>query len=258
VARPSWSALRTFLPLREWQLLVNSLSGYACRMQRSGRLLQLLQNLRERRGAVTAKALASQFGVSERTIYRDMETLLELGVPVEGEAGTGFILRPGFFLPSMAFTRDEADAILLGLRFVLVRGDGEIAKAADTALLKIAEGMGDQAEALMMGSGLTVGPPETGRRDELRMIRSAMRDRRKLKISYRTDGQAPRSRVVWPVALGFFDQVEMLAAWCELRGAFRHFRIDRLDSLALLEENIPRSRNSLLVEYRKLEPQANV
>ena len=88
-------------------------------MQRSGRLLQLLQNLRERRGAVTAKALASQFGVSERTIYRDMETLLALGVPVEGEAGTGFILRPGFFLPSMAFTRDEADAILLGLRFVL-------------------------------------------------------------------------------------------------------------------------------------------
>lgn len=207
---------------------------------------------------MTAKALAQQFEVSERTIYRDMETLLELGVPVEGEAGTGFILRPVFFLPSMAFTRNEADALLLGLRFVLARGDSEIAKAADTALLKITDGMGDQAEAQMLESGLTVGPPDTERRDVLRKIRQAMRDGRKLKIAYRADGRATLSRVVWPVALGFFDQVEMLAAWCELRDAFRHFRIDRLDSLTLLEKKIPRSRNSLLAGYRKLEPHANV
>lgn len=227
-------------------------------MQRSGRLLQLLQTLREKRRAVTAKTLANLFGVSERTIYRDMETLLELGVPVEGEAGTGFILRPGFFLPSMALTRDEADAVLLGLRFVLARGDGEIAKAADTALLKITDGMGDRAEAQMLGNGLTVGPPGPERHDELKTIRRAMRDRRKLKITYRTDGQALTNRVVWPAALGFFDHVEMLAAWCELRDAFRHFRVDRIDSLILLEENIPRSRNSLLVDYRKLEPLANV
>lgn len=187
-----------------------------------------------------------------------MKTLVELGVPVEGEAGIGFILRPGFFLPSMAFTRDEADAVLLGLRFVLARGDGEIAKAADTALLKIMDGMGDRDETQMLGNGLAVGPPETERRCELGTIRRAMRDRRKLKIAYRTDGQASRSRVVWPVALGFFDQVEMLAAWCELRDAFRHFRIDRIDSLTFLEVNFPRSRNSLLAVYRKLEPHANL
>ncbi len=250
--------MRTLLPFAERQLSADANLFYVYQMQRSGRLLQLLQTLRERRGAVTAKAMAQQFGVSERTIYRDMETLLELGVPVEGEAGTGFILRPGFFLPSMAFTRDEADAILLGLRFVLARGDREIAKAADTALLKIADGMGDQAEAQMLANGLTVGPPETERQDELRTIRRALRDRRKLKIAYRADGRAANSRVVWPVALGFFDQIEMLAAWCELRDAFRHFRIDRLDSLTLLEENIPRCRNNLLADYRKLEPHANV
>lgn len=227
-------------------------------MQRSGRLLQLLQTLRERRRAVTARSLADRFAVSERTIYRDMETLLELGVPVEGEAGTGFILRPGFFLPSMALTRDEADPVLLGLRFVLARGDGDIAKAADTALLKITDGMADQAEAQMLENGLAAGPPETERRDELRTIRRAMRDRRKLKITYQTKRQAPTNRVVWPVALGFFDQVEMLAAWCELRDAFRHFRVDRIGSLILLEDNILRSRNSLLAAYRKLEPHANV
>ena len=252
------SAVRTVLTFSERQLSGIPRSSYTCRMQRSGRLLQLLQSLRERRGAVTAKVLAEQFGVSERTIYRDMETLLELGVPVEGEAGTGFILRPGFFLPSMAFTRDEADAVLLGLRFVLARGDREIAKAADTALLKIADGMGDQAEAQMLGNGLTVGPAETERREELKTIRRAMRDRRKLQITYRTDGRTPNDRVVWPVALGFFDQVEMLAAWCELRDAFRHFRIDRIESLSLCEGNIPQSRNTLLADYRKLEPGANV
>lgn len=202
--------------------------------------------------------MAELFGVSERTIYRDMETLLDLGAPVEGEAGIGFILRPGFFLPSMALTRDEADAVLLGLRFVLARGDCEIAKAADSALLKIADGMGAQAEAQMLGNGLTVGPPETERSNDLKRIRLAMRDRRKLKITYRTNGEASNIRVVWPVALGFFDQVEMLAAWCELRDAFRHFRIDRIDGLSVLEEIIPRARNGLLADYRKLEPSANV
>lgn len=207
---------------------------------------------------MTAKTLAEMFQVSERTIYRDMETLLELGVPVEGEAGTGFILRPGFFLPSMAFTRDEADAVLLGLRFVMARGDAEIAKAADTALLKITDGMGDDAEMRMLGGGLTAGPGESDRREDLAMIRGAMRDRRKLEITYRSKDGACGRRVVWPVALGFFDKVEMLAAWCELRDAFRHFRVDRVEGLSVLEVDIPRSRDSLLAAYRRIEPHARV
>lgn len=227
-------------------------------MQRSGRLLQLLQALREHRGAVTAKSLAERFEVSERTIYRDLETLLELGVPVEGEAGTGFILRPGYFLPSMAFSRDEADAILLGLRFVLARADGELAGAADTALIKIADGMGGDAEAKMRGNGLTVGPADRDQRHQLATIRGAMRGRRKLQINYRAKDDASRNRVVWPVAVGFFDQVEMLAAWCELRDAFRHFRVDRIKALTVLEEKIPRSGAALLAEYRKIEPNANI
>lgn len=227
-------------------------------MQRSGRLLQLLQALREHRSAVTAKSLAARFEVSERTIYRDMETLLELGVPVEGEAGTGYILRPGYFLPSMALSRDEADAILLGLRFVLARGDDELARAADTALSKIAEGMGDEAEATMRGNGLTVGPADRDQRTRIATIRQAMRDRRKLQITYRAKDDASRERVVWSVAVGFFDRVEMLAAWCELRDAFRHFRLDRIEALTVLEENIPRSGAALLAEYRRIEPNANI
>lgn len=227
-------------------------------MQRSGRLLQLLQALREHRAAVTAASLAERFDVSERTIYRDMDTLLELGVPVEGEAGTGFILRPGYFLPSMAFSQDEADAVLLGLRFVQARGDDDLVKAAETALSKIAEGMGDAAEAQMRGNGLTVGPSSRDERNELARIRGAIRDRRKLQIAYRTKGVSCSTRTVWPVVIGFFDGSEMLAAWCEMRDAFRHFRMDRIEVLTVLEDNIPRSGASLLTEYRRVEPDVNV
>lgn len=227
-------------------------------MQRSGRLLKLLQVLRERRTAVTARVLADRFDVSERTIYRDMDTLLELGVPVEGEAGTGFILRPGFFLPSMALTHMEADAIILGLRFVAARGDADIAAAVDAALIKVTDGMGDEAEAAMRANGLTVGPSGSGRLAELGTIRAAMRDQTKLRMEYENGDGATGHRTVWPIALGFFDATEVLAAWCETRDAFRHFRIDRIRGLWVLPDALPRSRLSLLADYREIEPQANL
>ncbi len=227
-------------------------------MQRSGRLLQLLQALRERRTAVTANTLADRFDVSERTIYRDMETLLELGVPVEGEAGTGFILRPGFFLPSMALTQKEADAILLGLRFVAARGDRDLVAAAEAALTKITDGMGDKAEATMQANGLTAGPSGSGRLAELATIRVAMRDQKKLSIKYGICGGEINLRTVWPTALGFFDTTEVLAAWCEARDAFRHFRVDRMHELRALPDMLPRSRQRLLADYRDMEPEANL
>lgn len=207
---------------------------------------------------MTARTLADRFDVSERTIYRDMETLLELGVPVEGEAGTGFILRPGFFLPSMALTHIEADAILLGLRFVAARGDKDIATAADAALSKVTDGMGDEAEAAMRANGLTVGPSGSGRLAELATIRAAMRDHKKLSLEYENNNGETNYRTVWPIALGFFDATEVMAAWCERRDAFRHFRIDRMRRLRPLPDALPRSRQSLLTDYRNVEPQANL
>lgn len=227
-------------------------------MTRPARILQILQVLRESRRAVVARSLAQRFGVSQRTIYRDMQTLLELGVPVEGEAGTGFILRPGFFMPPMTFTRDEADAVQLGLRFVSARGDAGLALAARTALSKIVEGMNDEATCAMRENGLTVGPAFSGHGRQLALIRCAVKERRKLRISYLTRGEVLRDRTVWPVALGFFARSEMLAAWCELREDFRHFRTDRMERCYLVEGQIPRGRNQLLAAYRRVEPQANV
>ncbi|WP_165802957.1 helix-turn-helix transcriptional regulator [Pelagivirga sediminicola] len=221
-------------------------------------MLKLLQVLRERRTAVTAQVLASRFDVSERTIYRDIDTLAELGVPVVGEAGVGFILLPGFFLPPMALTQVEADAILLGLRFVAARGDEEIATAADTALGKITENMGDDEAASMRWNGLTAGPAGSGKLAELATIRAALRSQKKLQIGYRSGDGEERTRIIWPVAIGFFGQAELLAAWCEMRDAFRHFRLDRIGELQTLPDTLPRSRRSLLAEYRLMEPHANL
>lgn len=207
---------------------------------------------------MTAQVLASRFEVSERTIYRDIQTLAELGVPVTGEAGVGFILQPGFFLPPMALTKVEADAILLGLRFVAARGDDEFATAAVSALRKIDESMGEDAAASMYWNGLTVGPSGSGKLPELATIRAALGSQKKLQIEYRSSNGDEHTRIVWPVAIGFFGHAEVLAAWCELRDAFRHFRLDRIIELQSLPDPLPRSRRSLLAEYRLTEPEANL
>ena len=87
-------------------------------LSRSARLLDLIQALRRRRRPVSAAQLAEELGVSLRTIYRDVETLVAQGAPIQGEAGLGYVLRPGFFLPPLSFGADEVDAIVLGLRAI--------------------------------------------------------------------------------------------------------------------------------------------
>ena len=85
-------------------------------MARTSRLLSLLQILRGKRRPVTAAALAQELAVSERTLYRDIAELVAQGAPIQGEAGIGYILRPGLFLPPLMLSEDETEAIVLGLR----------------------------------------------------------------------------------------------------------------------------------------------
>ena len=206
---------------------------------------------------VTAATLAERFEVSERTIHRDLTTLRGIGAPIDGEAGVGFVLGPGFFLPPLALDENEADAVLLGLRFVERRGDDALADAARSALAKIATGMDDDAERNMREGGLAVGPSVSEAKGTLGTVRTAMREGRKLRIAYRDRKERDSERIIWPVALGFFDETEMLAAWCESREAFRHFRLDRIGSLAVLDERPPVLRRTLLAEYRLTEPDAD-
>jgi predicted DNA-binding transcriptional regulator YafY len=219
-------------------------------MSRSERLLDLIQTLRRHRRPVSGRALADELGVSIRTLYRDIATLQGQGAPIEGEAGLGYVLKPGFMLPPLMFGEDEVDAVILGLRFVSRRGDDELARAAANVLAKIEAVLPPELGDAAATSGLLAGPSASREAGTLVTIRRAIRAEQKLRLSYTDKKGRATTRIVWPVSVGFFDAVEMLAAWCETRGDFRHFRLDRIASAEPAGERMPKRHRILLAEWR--------
>ena len=209
--------------------------------------------MRGSRRPVTAAALAEKLGVSERTIYRDMQTLAELGAPVEGSAGLGYLLRSGFFLPPLMFDTDELEALVLGARWVRRQGDPALAQAAANALAKIATATPKDLRDDMADTSLWV--PlirDTPEHDEfVQPAREAIRRHHKMRIQYKDENGASSERTVWPFALAFFDGRRILAAWCEMRKANRHFRIDRIAHAEALAERYPKPRHELLKVWRE-------
>jgi predicted DNA-binding transcriptional regulator YafY len=224
-------------------------------VSRAQRLLDLIQLLRRHRYPVSGAALAGELGVSLRTVYRDIDTLIAQGARIDGEAGVGYVLRPGFMLPPLMFSEDEIDALVLGSRWVAERADEPLSEAARNALAKIVavlpQDMRDEVDA----GGLLIGPgePIAAGDAELGTIRQAIRTEHKLSIAYMDKNGERTRRTVWPFALGFFDRVRVVAAWCELRGDYRHFRTDRIAALRLSEKRYPRRRHALLKEWRARE-----
>ncbi len=218
-------------------------------MPRAARLLALLQELRGRRRPVSAQMLAEALGVSLRTVYRDVATLVGQGADIEGEAGVGYVLRPGFFLPPLSCGDDETDALILGLRLVEERVDEDLARGARTALAKIVAVLPEGGAAVVAGSGLLAGPRRAAA--HLAPIRRAIRAEQKLRLRYTDKRGTASDRVVWPVAVGFFAAAEVLAAWCETRRDFRHFRLDRIAAAEALGERYPTRRRLLLADWRR-------
>ena len=221
-------------------------------MSRSARLLDLLQALRRHRRPVTAATLAAELGVSLRTTYRDLATLKAGGAALEGEAGLGYVLREGFFLPPLMFGVEEADAIMLGLAMVQARGDPDFAQAAADALAKVAAVLPEEVGLSAGANGLLAGPSR-GATVHLGAVRAALGRETKLRIGYVDKEGRETARVVWPVAIGFFEAAEVLAAWCEARRGYRHFRLDRIRSAEELTERLPRRRRLRLAEGRASE-----
>ncbi|CAN2532789.1 hypothetical+protein [Methylocapsa aurea] len=221
-------------------------------MSRAGRLFELLQILRGRRRPVSGAELAREAGVSLRTLYRDIAALQAMGAEIEGEPGVGYVLRPGFLLPPLMFSEEELEALELGANWVARRTDDGLSHAARSAMAKIAAVLPQrlrtrpQDDALIVGAGW-----RTAQAGELTLLRRALREERKLTISY-SDGKGARTRrIVWPVALGFFESARVLVAWCELRGDFRHFRADRIEAAEMLDERPPRRRHALQKDWRR-------
>ncbi|BCG85900.1 hypothetical protein MesoLj113c_20100 [Mesorhizobium sp. 113-3-9] len=161
------------------------------------------------------------------------------------------MLKPGFMLPPLMFSDDEIEAIVLGSRWVAKQPDQRLSAAAANALAKIAAVLPDDLREDLDASTLLVGPPAHAMEGiDLGTVRQAIRNERKLGFLYRDAGGVASQRVVWPFALGFFDKVRVVVAWCEMRQDFRHFRTDRISGLNPIDTRYPRRRQVLLMEWR--------
>ncbi|HVJ53004.1 MAG TPA: YafY family protein [Aliidongia sp.] len=222
-------------------------------MSRTARLLALLQLLRAKRLPATAASLAAELGVSERTLYRDIAELTAQGAPIHGEAGIGYVLRPGLFLPPLMLSEDETEAILLGLRYVDQRGDETLSKAASAARAKIAAVLPPSAREALDNPVTMPGPPGFGfPRNEVALdaLRAAIRAQTKLRLDYEDAAGVRTRRLVWPLALGFMNEARVLVAWCEVRQDYRSFRTDRIAAAEPVEQRYPGRRAALLEAWR--------
>lgn len=206
-------------------------------MRRADRLFQLIQHLHHDR-VITARALAEALAVSERTIYRDVQDLSLSGVPITGEAGAGYRLMPGFHMPPLMFNEEELAALLLGARMVRVWTDKGLARAANQAMQKI-EGVipahlkPELAREELLVPDFNISPDASA---HLATLRQAIKQQRKVHFDYIRQDGAHSSRGVHPLGLVYWGKVWTLVAWCELRDTFRHFRVDRIQSMAALEQ----------------------
>lgn len=224
-------------------------------MSRTQRLFSLLQILRNHRYPVSGQRIAQELNVSLRTIYRDIATLQGQGAAIEGEPGLGYILRPGFMLPPLMFSEDEIEALVLGARWVSRRADRKLSQAATQVLAKISAVLPQELRQQLDFSGLLIGPVNHSVKidDEYEAaIRLAVRKECKLQITYLDIKGDESQRVVWPLALGFFEAMHMIVAWCELRNDFRHFRTDRVLHLQLTDNRYPERRQILLKKWQRL------
>jgi predicted DNA-binding transcriptional regulator YafY len=206
-------------------------------MRRADRLLQILQILR-RRKAVKAADIAVALEVSRRTIYRDISDMIASGMPIDGEAGVGYILRPGYDLPPLMFNEREIEALLLGARIVQSWADPELAEAAADVMAKVRDVLPDALRRNV--DALTLWAPENHHREPITIdqaaLRVAMRQHRKVRFVYRDLSDRMSERMVRPLVMAFFGPVWLLAAWCEQRQDFRSFRLDRMANLVVLDE----------------------
>lgn len=220
-------------------------------IRRADRLFEIVQVLRRARRPITARAIADELEVSPRTVYRDIAALTGQRVPISGEAGVGYILERGFDMPPLMLTGDELDAAVLGATWVASRGEPALAKAAADLLAKIEAIVPEALRAHITEPVASIAPvAQRVEPVEAALLREAIRTGRKVALDYRDDAGVATRRIVWPVLLGYRDSGRILAAWCELRGAFRYFRTDRMAATARLDDRIPQRRATLRAQWQ--------
>ncbi|EDM59924.1 TonB-dependent receptor, partial [Vibrio parahaemolyticus AQ3810] len=220
-------------------------------MSKSERLFELLTLLRAKRYAVTAKELAERMEVSERTIYRDIQSLLSSGVPIQGEAGVGYLLQAGSHLPPLMFSEKEMMALELGMRMVRAWSDAELAEASHSASTKILSVLPDKLKQQVEDCPLIVPDyhtqSETAKRGQL--LRHAIDHQFKVSLDYQDESGQVTERKIQPLGQFFWGKVWTLVAWCELRDDYRQFRLDRIQALRMHDEEFQSAETKSLKHY---------
>jgi len=223
-------------------------------MSRSIRLLNLLQLLREQRYPVTARRLAEDLAISVRSVYRDIESLRGQGVNIEGSAGLGFQLKEDFLLPPMSLNETEVEAVYLALQWVKSIPDHALQQASHSVLSKLNAVLPSSKQEFLADTYLkSIHSWQEVDQAAVQSVRMAIRLQLKIQIDYVDEKQQVSQRQLWPFALGYFNDVMLVAAWCELRADFRNFRLDRIQKLSMLEQHYPQFKRHLFQQWWRSE-----
>ncbi|MBA55183.1 MAG: transcriptional regulator [Pseudomonadales bacterium] len=228
-------------------------------MRRADRLFQLIQILRASKQPVTALQLAEELETSVRTVYRDIADLMAQRVPIRGEAGIGYVMERGYDLPPLMLTEAELEAAVLGARWLATQGDASLARGARDLMAKLNAVVPEHLKAILDDHTMLVPElaPAADDNMDVAAIRDWIRQQKCLRIRYRDQSDQPSERVLWPIAVAYFRNTRLLVGWCELRGAFRHFRTDRILEIEFMDQPIPIPVKQLQQQWWQLE-QVNV
>jgi predicted DNA-binding transcriptional regulator YafY len=220
-------------------------------LRRADRLFDIIQILRAATAPRTAAALAAELEVTTRTVYRDIATLQARRIPIEGAPGVGYVLRRGFDLPPLMFTTEEIDAITVGARLLSRTGDAGLQRAAASVLSKVTvilpETLRDHLAAApfyVSTHGASISPVV-----DLAEIRGAIRDQRKMRITYSDEKGDRTHRVIWPFAVAYYVEATLICAWCELRNDYRHFRVDRIVAVKPMDQRYSDHAGRLMAQW---------
>ena len=217
-------------------------------MRRAERLFRLVNELRAR-GVSRAEDLAAYFEISVRTVYRDIVHLQASGLPIEGEAGVGYLLRPGFDLPALTFTFEQLDALAMGLSFVEVAGDTSLSQAAREVRAKLQASLPEPETRKLENAPLFASRRDGRASPYMKIVRSAIREANVLHCQYRDAEGNLSDRRVRPLAIWAFTEGWLFAGWCELRNDFRAFRLDRISAIEETGDHFADSPNQNLQAY---------
>ena len=224
--------------------------------RKSERLFQIVTMLQGRRTALTAARIAGQLEVSMRTVYRDIQDLMMSGVPIVGEAGTGYMMDRRYHLPPIMFDDDEIECLVLGMAMVGSWTDATTAGVARRTLAKLRGTMGAAQREALEAVALFA-PQSAAKRPwvvDFGEIRRCIRERIKFRIAYGDEAGSQTERTVRPIALAFFGPVWVMTGWCELRDDFRNFRLDRIGRMTVLDARFRDEAGKTLQDFLKTVP----